>query len=163
MHIQVWALELDDFVPSFLSAAHKTESATADPALAFSLPEASKKRNSSSSGSWYCDRVSGIVCTKQNASRVIAQTVSGDNSIIANANQGANDQYFNRNKSNFNQNATNNFNITNSNQSALQIYAPQLNYSAEQQIKNNMAVPIQADKNTSVSVGQQQIEFNIKY
>ncbi len=160
------ALSLDDFVPDFLTSSPKTESSV-NSEIAFSIPESSKKRNASSNSAWYCDRVHNVFCSKQDASKVIALAVeSSISNSAANINPDANPngKYFNRNSNNYDQNAINNFNLTNSNQSALQTYSPKLNnQSAEDQIRNNVAVPIQADKNTNISVGQQQIEFNIKY
>ena len=138
----VYALSVDEFVPGFLKAK-SVESSETDPEFAFSIPARSLKRN---------------------ASQAFTRTASSGAVFATPGDQGANNQYFDRNNINYDKNALVNFNITNSNQSALQSYSPRLNEaSPEQQLKNKVAVPIQADKNTSVSVGQQQIELNIKY
>ena len=157
------ALSMDDFTPDFLSSTTPTESSI-NPRSAFSIPEKSKKRNASNGSAWYCDRVQNVFCNKQNASVVVEQTIeSVPVGTLLDVTQG-NGKYLNRNNNNYDQNALANFNITDSNQTALQVYSPKLNtYSTEETLKNNLAVPIQANKNTNINIGQQQIEFNIQY
>lgn len=159
------ALSMDDFTPDFLNNKnHAMESSNTDPQLAFSLPESSKKRNASMSNRGYCGKAHNVFCIKQNESNAITSAVESTVNTSVSVDQGANAKYINRNNNSYDQNAIANFNITNANQTALQAYSPKLNnYSTEQQIKNNLAVPFQADKNTNISVGQQQIEFSIKY
>ena len=170
----VFALSIDDFVPDFLTAEKPVESSI-NPTTAFSIPETSKKRNSRKGSAWYCDRAHNVFCNKQDASKVLAQVIEsnlvvGKDSTLGVdlsgtlGSSGNSGKYFNRNANSYDQNAVVNFNLTDSNQAALQMYSPKLNnYSTEQTLKNNVAVPIQADKNTSINIGQQQIEFNIKY
>lgn len=80
---------------------------------------------------------------------------------------GANDSYFNPNSSNkYNQNAIANFNITNSNQTAMQGVAPTMNtgnVSPEYLLKQNVSIPFKANNNTLVNVGASKVEFNITY
>jgi hypothetical protein len=139
---QVNALGVNDFTPSFLSAP-KVESAAINSKLRIKLADPGVRKNLSESNS-----------SLYSPLRV----------VVTPGNQGANNQFFNRSSNNYDQNAIANFNITNSNQSALQTNSAKLNDdSPEQQLKNNVAVPIHTDKNTSVSVGQQQINLNISY
>ncbi len=160
----VLALSADDFVPSFLSTSKANESANLNPETAFSLPENSRARIANSGDDWYCQRGNGSFCAHQNASQAIAKKLNGSAPVTARANQGANEQYFNPNSNNYDQNAVANFNITNANQTALQGYSPKLNnYTTQEQIKQNVAVPIQTDKNTNISVGTNQINFNMSY
>lgn len=162
--LSVAALSADDFVPGFLSSGSARESANVNPETAFSLPESSRARIANSGDAWYCQRGNGSFCSNHNASQAIAQKFSSSAPVTAKANQGANDQYFNPNSNNYDQNAVANFNITNANQAALQGYSPKLNnYTTQDQIKQNVAVPIQADKNTNISVGANQINFNMSY
>lgn len=160
----LYALSVDDFVPDFLAGGnHAGESANLDSSKAFSLSDATKQRTLAGDDS-YCDRVHQAFCAKENASAIIAHKTESGIPIKEVANLGANNQYFNPNSNNYDQNAVANFNITNSNQTALQGYAPKLNnYSTTDQIKSNLAVPIQADKNTNISVGATQINFNMSY
>lgn len=167
---EVFAISLDDFVPDFLDpSGHKTESSI-DPQVAFSLPADTKKRAASSSDAWYCNRKQNVFCNRKEESSanttLVVESSSGitGNGIVNDAYTGANGSYFNRNSNNYDQNALNNFNITNSNQAAMQVASPKLNNSSmEDQLRNNVTVPVQAGKNTNVNIGQQQIEFNIKY
>lgn len=79
---------------------------------------------------------------------------------------GANNNYVNPNNAKFNQNAIANFNITNSNQTTLQTYSPELNYDAKspiELIRNNLAVPIKTGDNSSISVMPDKVEFNLTY
>lgn len=106
-------------------------------------------------------------CPRQNSSATVPQN-SKPNEALPTASvtptTGGNGHYFNRNQNNFDQNAINNFNITDSNQSTLQAYAPQLNNrSMEDTLKDNVAIPIKANNNTDVSVGTNQIKFNVTY
>lgn len=162
--LSVFALSVNDFVPDFLTASKAGESSNLNPDSAFSLPESSMKRSANSNDVWYCDRINGVFCSNQNASQAIAKKFSSSTTTTAKANQGANAQYFNPNSNSYDQNAVANFNITNSNQTALQSYSPKLNnYSTEDQLKQNLAVPIKPDKNTNISVGTNQINFNMSY
>lgn len=162
----IHALTLDDFTPTFLSSDKSHESANTDPKLAFSVPDSAKKRNASG-GVWYCNKINNLNCARQNSSSTIPQnlkseTVEPPTSSVAPT--GGNGQYFNRNQNSYDQNAINNFNITDSNQSTLQAYAPQLNNkSMEDTLKENVAIPIKANNNTDVSVGTNQIKFNVTY
>lgn len=161
----VYALSMDDFIPDFLEPNHKTESSI-NPAVAFSLPPETQKRASSSGSAWYCKRAHNVFCSHRAESGAGNLQLANESSSIGgkgldnNSYSGANGNYFNRNSNSYDQNAVNNFNITNSNQATMQVYSPKLN---EDQLRNNVAVPLQADKNTNISIGQQQIEFNIKY
>mgnify|MGYP003509207151 FL=1 len=84
--------------------------------------------------------------------------------VTASANQGANSQYYNRDGNTYNQNAINNFNITNSNQTAMQPYSAQLNnLSIEDKLKQSIAIPLKAGENTAVSVGTNNVQFNVSY
>ena len=162
LSLGAFALGLDDFVPDFLSNGHTVESANLNPETAFMVPVTAKKR-SESSDDWYCDRVNQAFCAKQSASAAIVH-INSSAPLAAKVNQGANDQYFNPNSNSYDKNAVVNFNITNSNQTALQGYSPKLNnYTTTDQLKQNIAVPIQADKNTNISVGANQINFNVSY
>lgn len=154
---------MDDFVPDFLSNGHTVESANLNPETAFVVPAMAKKRTESTSDTWYCERVNQAFCAKQSASAAIVH-INSSAPLAVKVNQGANDQYFNPNSNSYDKNAVVNFNITNSNQTALQGYSPKLNnYTTTDQLKQNIAVPIQADKNTNISVGANQINFNVSY
>lgn len=165
---EAFPLSMDDFVPDFLDPSiHKTESSI-DPQVAFSLPSDTQKRSASSGSAWYCNRKQDVFCNrKQESSDTLMAAESArvvGNGIANDAYTGANGSYFNRNSNNYDQNAVTNFNITNSNQAAMQVYSPKLNNSSmEDQLRNNVTVPVQAGKNTNVNIGQQQIEFNIQY
>lgn len=161
------ALSLDDFTPNFLSSDKSHESANTDPKLAFSVPDSVKKRNASSSDVWYCNKINGLNCARQNASSSVPQNLKSETVRLPTSSvtpTGGNGQYFNRNQNSYDQNAITNFNITDSNQSTLQAYAPQLNNkSMEDILKDNIAIPIKANNNTDVSVGTNQIKFNVTY
>jgi len=161
------ALTLDDLTPTFLSSDKSHESANTDPKLAFSVPDSAKKRNASSGTIWYCNKVSGLNCARQNSSGTVPQNFKSNEALPTAAvtpTTGGNGHYFNRNQNSYDQNAINNFNITDSNQSTLQAYAPQLNNkSMEDTLKENVAIPIKANNNTDVSVGTNQIKFNVTY
>lgn len=163
--VNVYALSMDDFMPDFLSYSPSAESQNLNPHLAFSIPESSQERFTNSNESyWYCDKLRDPLCTKQNASSVVNKTQLGSAEIEAHANLGANEKYFNRNSNLYDQNAVANFNITNSNQAAMQAYAPQLNnYSTEDTLKHNIAIPLKPSSNTAVSVGTNNVQFNMSY
>lgn len=164
VQLNAFALSLDDFLPDFLTGKQAVESANATPEIAFKIPAASQKRNASSATTWYCERVDGAFCVKQNASQEIAQAINGSETQQATVDQGANSSYINRNSNNYNSNAINNFNITNSNQTALQAYAPQLNnYSIEDRIRNGFAIPIKPSQNTELNLSPNQVQFNMQY
>ena len=169
IQLNAFALGLDDFVPDFISSSSRVESANANPVTAFSIPEASQQRNAKSNESyWYCDKIHNPSCVKQASSAALAQKiiqpVSGSNVLNSSANQGANSQYYNRDGNTYNQNAINNFNITNSNQTAMQPYSAQLNnLSIEDKLKQNIAIPLKAGENTAVSVGTNNVQFNVSY
>lgn len=165
---KAFSISMNDFVPDFLDPSnHKTESSI-DPQIAFSLPSDTQKRSASADSAWYCNRKQNVFCNRKKESSEMAAAAEsagvGGNGIANDVYTGANSSYFNRNSNNYDQNAVNNFNITNSNQAAMQVYSPKLNNSSmEDQLRNNVTVPVQAGKNTNVNIGQQQIEFNIKY
>lgn len=171
LQLNSFALGLDDFLPDFMSSNNKKiESANADPQIAFSIPESSKKRNASSNTSLYCSTVGNPNCFKdptsgKNIQRKVTKAGASTPAIDPLVgNQGANDQYFNRNTNNYDANAIANFNITNSNQTALQVSSPKLtNSSPEDTIKNSLAIPLKPNSNTAVSVGTNQVQFNVSY
>ena len=158
-----YGLSVDDFIPDFLEPNDRVESSV-NPDVAFKLPPATQKRTASGANSRYCERAGNVFCSTHQDNAALA--LSGESQAIAgkgitnNDTAGANGSYFNRNSNNYDQNAVATFNMTNSNQAAMQVYSPKLN---EDQLKNNVTVPLQADKNTNINIGQQQIEFNIKY
>ena len=161
------ALTLDDFTPGFLSSDKSHESANTDPKLAFSVPDSVKKRNASGGGVWYCNKINALNCARQNSSSTVPQNLKPETAALPTSSvtaTGGNGQYFNRNQNSYDQNAINNFNITDSNQSTLQAYAPQLNNkSMEATLKDSVAIPLKANNNTDVSVGTNQIKFNVTY
>ena len=169
IQLNAFALGLDDFVPDFVSASNQVESANANPVTAFSIPEASQQRKAKSNESyWYCDKIHNPSCVKQASSAALAQKiiqpVTGNKVVTASANQGANSQYYNRDGNIYDQNAINNFNITNSNQTAMQPYSAQLNnLSIEDKLKQSIAIPLKAGNNTEVSVGANNVQFNVSY
>lgn len=165
-----YGLNMNDFIPSFLRPTKVAESSI-DPNLAFSMPHQTRKREASNpDNNGYCSRRQDVFCDSQSGNesgnKVVEAAKREDEEAltIKDAYTGTNSSYFNRNSNNYDQNAISNFNITNSNQAALQVYSPKLNNLApEDQIKNNFTLPLHTDKNTEISIGQQQIEFNIKY
>lgn len=80
---------------------------------------------------------------------------------------GANDSYFNPTSNKYDQNAIATFNITNSNQTALQSYSTTLNNTSspttENLLKQNVTIPFKATNSTLVNVGASKVEFNITY
>ncbi len=163
--MDVHAFSVDDFVPDFLSAGQVSESQVLNSHMAFSIPESSQQRFTNSNEQyWYCDKLKDPLCMKQNASAVIARTKSDNAEATVHANLGANDKYFNRNSNSYDQNAVANFNITNSNQAAMQAYSPKLNnYSTEDTLKQSVAIPLKPSNNTAVTVGTNQVQFNLSY
>lgn len=169
----VLSLELNDFAPNLINSSNLAESSTNNKLIVFSLPESSQSGNVSNTGNiWPCDKVIGTACnnvSKVSSSSVIAQgikptAVTAQQQPVSIANQGANDQYFNRNGNSFDQNAINNFNITNSNQTTMQAYSPQLNNATiEDKLKQNIAIPLSTGSNSAVSVGANNVQFNVSY
>jgi spore maturation protein CgeB len=140
-------LGLADFVPSFLVPSQHKESDTAHLPV---KPLIAVKRNASSSGSWYCNRlhnsVSNVFCNESNSSTVVKKVTfdgtTGDKTTVVD------------------NSVAGNYAQSSANQSALQ----------DQQTKNAIArnqpdfsVPIQTSKDVNMNVNQQQIEINIKY
>lgn len=78
---------------------------------------------------------------------------------------GANDSYFNPNDNDFDKNAVANFNITNSNQTLMQTYSPELNpdYTPATYILEKVVIPVKTTENSSLSVGTNKVEFNLSY
>ena len=168
----VLSLELNDFAPNLINSNNQVESSPNNKLIVFSLPESSQTHNVSNTGSILpCGEVIGAACnvSKVSSSAVIAQrvkptAVTVQQQPVSMANQGANDQYFNRNGNNFDQNAINNFNITNSNQTTMQAYSPQLNNATiEDKLKQNIAIPLSTGSNSAVSVGANNVQFNVSY
>lgn len=170
--LYVQALVLDDFAPGFVNSSSQIESPAAGSLIAFSLPESSGLQQDSSKiteSAWSCNKASNSSCsTKLVSSAVIAQgvklsTVAAQQPVSL-ANQGSNDQYFNRNGNSFDQNAINNFNITNSNQTTMQAYSAQLNNTTiEDKLKQNIAIPLSTGSHSAVSVGTNNVQFNVSY
>lgn len=81
---------------------------------------------------------------------------------------GANNNYVNPNQIKYNQNAITNFNMTNSNQTTLQAYAPALNPTDFTNnpvglVKQNAVIPIKTGENSLINVGTNKVELNLKY
>lgn len=82
---------------------------------------------------------------------------------------GSSSNYVDSNSYKFDQNAVNNFNITNSNQTAMQSHATGVNnnvnnvVSPSEMIMNRLAVPIKTGDNSSIKVTPEKVEFNLKY
>lgn len=113
-----------------------------------------------------CDNVRNFACGDKAKSRLIEpHTISGQKPIEADAYSGSNSRYINPNGNVYDQNAITNFNITNSNQSTMQLYSPLLNNSNSpvDLIKQNVAIPFKASNSTEVNVGVSKVEFNISY
>ncbi|MDD3267089.1 MAG: hypothetical protein PHC75_07925 [Burkholderiales bacterium] len=92
------------------------------------------------------------------------------NTILpAQIHDGSSSNYVDSNSYKFDQNAVNNFNITNSNQTAMQSYATVINangnnvVSPSEMIMNRLAVPIKTGDNSSIKVTPEKVEFNLKY
>lgn len=140
----VVALGLADFVPGFMSSEPKESS---DPNLPVK-PLVEGKRNSSAGSTWYCNRTqngpSNVFC-KNNASDTVSRVITygdgnGDKSKVVDiSNQAAQ---------------------TISNQTSLQ---DQSTKSELDKSKNNFSLPIQPSKDVNMNVGQNQVDFNIKY
>ena len=167
----VLSLELNDFAPNLIYSNNQVESLPNNKLIVFSLPESSHTHNVSNTGNILpCDKVIDPACNgnKASSSAVVAQgvkpTIVTAQQPVSMANQGANDQYFNRNGNSFDQNAINNFNITNSNQTTMQAYSPQLNNATlEDKLKQNIAIPLSTGSNIAVSVGTNNVQFNVSY
>lgn len=165
-----YALNLNDFAPSIINSNNNVvESSIVRPLVGLNIVESSTRqavlKNTESSMS--CNRAQNPFCMEQSSNAISSQnskSVIGNAQPVVTANQGANDQYFNRDGTNFDQNAINNFNITNSNQTAMQAYSSQLNnVNLEDRLKQNLAIPLSTGSNSAVSVGTNKVQFNVSY
>lgn len=166
------ALALDDFAPNFVNSSNQAESLTSNQlTVVFSLPESNQQGSiKKTENALLCDNAVDLSCVGKTTSNVITTQVVKPTTAVASqqpvsiANQGANDQYFNRTGNNFNQNAINNFNITNSNQTTMQAYSAQINNATlEDKLKQNIAIPLSTGSNSAVSVGSNNVQFNVSY
>lgn len=166
------ALALDDFAPNFVNASNQAESLTNNQlTVVFSLPESGNKQDiiKVPETALSCDKDNNLSCASNSSSNAAtAQAVKSTTVLsqqpVSIANQGSNDQYFNRNGNSFDQNAINNFNITNSNQTTMQAYSAQLNNATlEDKLKQNIAIPLSTGSNSAVSVGTNNVQFNVSY
>lgn len=143
-----YALGVADFVPGFMTAA-PTENA--DPNLPVK-PLVNSKRNASAGSSWYCNRAqndsnggNSVFC-KGNASDTVARVITYESTDSADKSKVVD--------------ITNQAAQTTANQNAL------LDQSTKNELdksKNNFSLPIQPSKNVNMNVGQNQVDFNIKY
>lgn len=97
-------------------------------------------------------------------------TLGGHSGILpAQVHSGSSNNYVDSNSYKFDQNAVTNFNITNSNQTAMQSYATVINnngnsmVSPSEMILNKLSVPIKTGDNSSIQVTPDKVEFNLKY
>jgi|GEM_PF-6297915 len=141
------ALGVADFVPGFMTSG-PTESS--DPTLPIK-PLVTTKRNNNASRSWYCNRTqndgkSNVFCKGNeggSAARVItyANSDHDDKTKVVDVTNGTTVQ-------------------STANQTAL------LDQSTRNEIykyNNNFSLPIQPSKNVNMNVGQNKVDFNIKY
>ncbi len=165
-----YALNLNDFAPNIINSNNNVvESSIVRPLVGLNVVESSTRqvvlKNTESSMS--CNRAQNPFCMEQPSNAISSQnskSVIGNAQPVVTANHGANDQYFNRDGTDFDQNAINNFNITNSNQTAMQAYSSQLNnVNLEDRLKQNLAIPLSTGSNSAVSVGTNKVQFNVSY
>lgn len=137
--LPAYSLGLADFVPGFLQpvpVANRDESSPVKPFV--------DNKRSTSDNSWYCNRVQS-----NGGSSVFCRDSSGE--VVANSESVI---YSNAASTNTRQAVQ-----PNSNQYALQSQQTRAVLSNS----NNFSVPIQPSQDVNVSVGQQQVEVNIKY
>jgi hypothetical protein len=116
--------------------------------------------------SWYCDHAqNNFVCAKFSQLNLHESFLTiKANKITPLVNNSGNQQYFNRNNNVYDPNAVAIFNLTEANQSSLQVYSTQLNsFTPEEQFKNKLIIPLKPSGNTAVGVGTNQIYFNLSY
>lgn len=163
----LYAVDMSDYVPAFLKYNKNPSSpAITNPALAFKLPESSVRRVEQSKQLWYCNRVNNVFCTQPKLVEpnypLIDELEPSD--LIINPEKAPANSFYSKNSLGYSENAINSFNLTDSNQSSMQVYAPKLNeLTPQDQIRNSLLLPIQASKNANINLSQQKIELNIHY
>ncbi len=142
----VSALGLADFAPNFITPG-PTESS--DPNLPIK-PLVTTKRNNANNRSWYCNRTQG-----NGKSNVFCKNTESATSarVITYANEDGDD------KSKV-VDITSGAAQSTANQTAL---LDQSTRNEMYKYNNNFSVPIQPSKNINMNVGQNKVDFNIKY